>query len=92
MILISLPFLKINNVLVKIRKKEGYMSIVKIIEVICEGATFDAALKNGIEEASKTVENIKQINVEHIEGLVDSNKITKVRVNAKISFVVDHNK
>lgn len=68
------------------------MSIVKIIEVICEGATFDAALKNGIEEASKTVENIKQINVEHIEGLVDSNKITKVRVNAKISFVVDHKK
>ena len=65
------------------------MSIVKVIEVICEGETVDAALKNGILEASKTVEQIKQINVEHIEGLVENNKIKKIRVNAKISFIVE---
>lgn len=65
------------------------MSIVKVIEVICEGETVDAALKAGVLEASKTVENIKQINIEHIEGLVEGNKIKKIRVNAKISFVVD---
>ena len=68
------------------------MSIVKVIEIICEGETVDAALKNGILEAAKTVEQIKQINVQHIEGLVTNNKITKIRVNAKISFVVEDNK
>lgn len=66
------------------------MAIVKVIEVICEGDTVDAALKNGILEAAKTVEQIKQINVEHIEGLVENNKIKKIRVNAKISFLVEH--
>ncbi len=66
------------------------MSIVKVIEVICEGDTVDNALQNGVTEAAKTIEAIKQINVEHIEGLVEGNKVTKIRVNAKISFLVTH--
>lgn len=66
------------------------MSIVKIIEVISEGDSVDAAIKSGVTEASKTVENIKQINVDYIEGIVENNKIVKFRINSKISFVVKH--
>lgn len=66
------------------------MSIVKVIEVISEGATIDAALKSAVEEAAKTVQEIRQVNVEHIEALVENNKITKIRLNAKISFIVKH--
>lgn len=66
------------------------MSIVKIIEVIAEGATVDAALKSAVEEAARTVQNIRQINVEHIEGIVENNKVIKIRINAKLSFLVDH--
>lgn len=66
------------------------MSIVKVIEVISEGESVDAAIKSAVLEASKTIENIKQINVDYIEGLVEKNKVTKFRVNAKISFVVQH--
>ena len=66
------------------------MSIVKIIEVISEGDSVDAAIKSAVTEAAKTVENIKQVNVVYIEGLVENNKVTKFRVNAKISFVVKH--
>jgi flavin-binding protein dodecin len=68
------------------------MSIVKVIEVISEGKTIDEALQAAVKEASKTVENILQINVDHIEGLVEKNKIKKIRVNSKISFLVDHTK
>ena len=68
------------------------MSIVKVIEVISEGDSIEAAMKAGVAEASLTVQHIRQINVEHIEALVENNKITKFRVNAKISFLVDHNK
>lgn len=68
------------------------MSIVKVIEVISEGGTIDEALKNAVIEASKTVENIKQINVDHIEGVVENKQIKKIRINCKISFVVEHNK
>ena len=66
------------------------MSIVKIIEVISEGESVDAAIKSAVSEASKTVENIKQINVSYIEGLVENNKVVKFRINSKISFVVKH--
>lgn len=68
------------------------MSVVKVIEVISEGKNIDEALKSAIEEASKTVQEIRQINLQHIEGIVENNKITKIRVNSKISFVVNHNK
>ncbi len=73
-------------------KSEVVMSIVKVIEVISEGSTIDEAVKAAVVEASKTVESIKQINVEHIEGLVENNQVKKFRVNAKISFLVHHPK
>ena len=65
------------------------MSIAKVIEVICEGKSIEAALESAIHETAKTVKNIKQINVEHVEALVENNKITKYRVIAKVSFVVE---
>ncbi|PJD94030.1 MAG: hypothetical protein CK425_12135 [Parachlamydia sp.] len=68
------------------------MSIVKVIEVISEGKTVDDAIKSAVAEASKTVVDIKQINVSHIEGIVEKGKVTKIRVHAKISFIVEHPK
>ena len=66
------------------------MSIVKIIEVISEGDTVEAAIKSALKEASKTVQGINQINIEHIEAIVEDNKIAKIRLNSKISFLVHH--
>lgn len=65
------------------------MSVVKIIEVISQGKSIEEALQSAIHEASKTLHNIKQINVEHVSGIVENNKIVEFRINAKISFVVD---
>ena len=65
------------------------MSVVKVIEVISQGKTVEAALQSAVTEASKTLHNIKQINVEHIAGIVENNKVVEFRVNAKISFLVD---
>jgi len=66
------------------------MSIVKIIEIICEGKTIEEALNSGVHEASKTLKNIKQIDVKEFHGHVENNKIVKYRVNANISFVIEH--
>lgn len=66
------------------------MSIVKIIEISCEGKSIEEAMQAGVAEAGKTLKNIKQIDVKWIHGHVDHNKITTFRVNAKISFVVEH--
>lgn len=65
------------------------MSLAKVIEVIGEGKTMEGAVENAITEASKTVQNIRNIWVENIQGIVEKNAITKYRVNAKITFVVD---
>lgn len=66
------------------------MSIAKVIEVISEGTSIDIAIKSAVEEAAKTVKEIKQVNVKHIEAIVDNNKVVKFRVNVKVSFVVEH--
>jgi hypothetical protein len=65
------------------------MSLVKVIEVIAEGETMEAAVQSAVNQASKTVKNIKSINCENIQGIVEKNKVTKFRINAKISFVVE---
>ena len=66
------------------------MSIAKVIEVISEGKTVDESIKNAVAEASKTVENIRQVNVEHIEAIVEKNKVVKFRTNVMLTFVVEN--
>ncbi len=66
------------------------MSIVKVIEISCEGKSIEEAMQNGVKEAAKTLKNIKQIDLKWIHGKVENDKITTFRVNAKISFVIEH--
>ncbi len=66
------------------------MAIVKTIEVIASSEkSWDDAAKNGIEEAGKTVKNIKSAWVSDQKVIVTDNKIAEYRVNLKISFVID---
>ena len=65
------------------------MSIAKVIELIAEGETIEAAVSNAVAEASKSVRKIKSVYVENITAKVDEGKVTEYRVNAKITFVVD---
>lgn len=66
------------------------MSIAKVVEIICEGKSIEDALDSGIQEAGKTIKNIRQIDVKWVHASVENNRISKYRVNAKISFVVEH--
>lgn len=65
------------------------MSLAKVIEVIAEGKTIEGAIEAAVKEASDTVRSIKQVYVEGIQALVDDSKITKYRVNVKVTFVVE---
>jgi dodecin len=66
------------------------MTVAKVIEIIGEGKSIEAALESAIHEAAKTLKNVVQIDVDHVKALVEHNKITKYRVSAKISFIVEH--
>jgi flavin-binding protein dodecin len=66
------------------------MSIVKVIEVVCEGKSIEDAMNSGVQEAGKTLKNLRQIDVKWIHASIENNKITRYRLTAKISFVVEH--
>lgn len=66
------------------------MSVAKVIEIICEGETIEKALEAGVAEAHKTLKHIRQIDVKWVHAHVEHGKIISYRVNAKLSFVVEH--
>ncbi len=64
------------------------MSLAKVIEVIAEGDTMEQAVENAVKQAAETVQNIKSVNCENIQGIVNNNRVEKYRVNAKVTFVI----
>lgn len=67
------------------------MSVVKVIEVIAGSEkSFDDATQKALEEAARSVNNIKSINIKNMNANVENNKIVSYGVNAKVSFVVEN--
>lgn len=66
------------------------MALLDIIEVLTESdKSWEDAAQTAITTASKTVRNIKSIYIKEFEAVVENNKITKYRINAKITFVLE---
>ena len=66
------------------------MSVVKVIELLAESTEgWEAATKEAVKEASKTIKNIKAVYVENMQAVVEGDKIVTYRVNVKVSFLVD---
>ncbi len=64
------------------------MAVVKVIELLAEGETVEAAMESAVNEAAKTVRGIRHVYLENLQAIVEDNQIAKYRVNAKISFLV----
>lgn len=66
------------------------MSVAKIIEISAESSEgFEAAIREGIERAGKTVKNIKSAWVSDQQVEVKNDKIVNYRVHLKVTFVID---
>ncbi|MFQ5571944.1 MAG: dodecin family protein [Rhodothermales bacterium] len=65
------------------------MSIAKVIEVMAEGDSLEAAIESAVEGAAKTIKNIRSAYVNDIQAIVQDNLIVKYRVNVNITFVVE---
>ncbi len=64
--------------------------LVKIIEVIAASdKSFSDATRKAVEEASKTVKNIKSVYVKEMKAKVENNQVVSFAVIAKISFEID---
>jgi flavin-binding protein dodecin len=64
--------------------------VVKVIELIGSSPeSWKEAVKNAVEEASKTLENIVGVDVQGCSGVIKNGKIVEYRANVKIAFVVE---
>ncbi len=66
------------------------MSLLKVIEVLSESEkSWEDAAVVAVKMAGKTIHNIKSIYIKEMEAVVENNKITRYRINAKVSFLLD---
>ena len=65
------------------------MSIAKVIEVLAEGDSIEAAIQSAVTEAAETVRGIRHVYVEGVQSIVEDDEVVKYRVNAKLTFVVE---
>lgn len=65
------------------------MSVAKVSEITATSSeSFDDAVKQGIERANKTLDRIQGAWINEMKVDVDDGKITKYRVNMKVTFVL----
>ncbi|WP_045367409.1 dodecin family protein [Methyloceanibacter caenitepidi] len=66
------------------------MTMLKVIEVLAESnKSWEDAAQTALKTAEKSVRNVRSIYIKNFEASVENGKITKYRINGKISFVLD---
>jgi flavin-binding protein dodecin len=66
------------------------MTIARVTEVTSSSKkSFEDAVKNGVERASKTLKNVSGAWVKDQEVSVKNGKVTEYRVKMKITFVLE---
>ena len=65
------------------------MTIAKIIELVGQSnVSWEDAVKNAVMDASKTVDNIRGVEVYNLTANIDNGKITDYKANVKLAFGV----
>ena len=65
------------------------MPVIKVIELIAQSEkSWEDAAQVALNEASKTIRDIKNIYVQEMQAVVENGKIARYRIDAKVSFLV----
>jgi hypothetical protein len=68
----------------------NHLVVVKIIELVgVSEKSWHDAVDNAIQEAARTVKNLRGVHVKKCTGKIKENKIIEYRATVKISFVVE---
>ena len=66
------------------------MTMLKVIEVLAESdKSWEDAAQSAVDTAGESVRNVRSIYIKNFEASVKDGKISKYRINGKISFVLD---
>jgi flavin-binding protein dodecin len=67
------------------------MSVLKVIEIMANSPdSWEDAAQKAVDEASKSVKNIKSVWIKDQSCDVENGKVKEYRVNVKITFEVEH--
>lgn len=66
------------------------MAVLKVIEILANSSkSWEEATEKAVEQAAKSVKNIRSVYVNEQSATVKDGKIDEYRVNVKITFAVD---
>jgi flavin-binding protein dodecin len=66
------------------------MTMLKVVEVLAESSQgWEDAAKSAVDEASRTLRNVRSIYIENMQATVESGRIASYRINAKITFELE---
>ena len=66
------------------------MSVVKMLELSAQSPeSWEAATRQAVERASRTLRNIRSVWVKEFEAVVENDDVTQFRVVVKISFQLE---
>ena len=67
--------------------------VVKVIELLSESSKrLENATQGAVNEASKTLRNIRSIYIKEFTAAVKNGKISNYRINAKVTFDLERGK
>lgn len=66
------------------------MPTLKVIEILAQSdKSWEDAAQIAVNKAAESLRNIKSIYIKDMEATVEGNKITKYRINGKITFMLE---
>jgi len=69
------------------KENDAMAKVVKVIELMSQSPkSWEDATQDAVNEATKTLRNIRSIYVKEFTAEVDGGKVTNYRINAKVTF------
>ncbi len=65
------------------------MAVAKVLEMLGEGSSVEAAVESVVKEVADSVRNVKSVYIEDIQAVIEDGRIDRYRVNTKVTFVVE---
>ncbi len=66
------------------------MPTLKVIEILAQSdKSWEDAAQLAVNKAAESLRNIKSIYIKEMEATVENNKISKFRINSKITFMLE---
>jgi dodecin len=67
------------------------MSVAKVTELSATSSkSFEDAIQQGIERATKTLRNVKSAWVKEMRVSIENEKVSEYQVNLQVTFVLDN--